>query len=56
MKPEFPIIFYPGWPTDMKTKVEYFENDFTCKGCTESENCFCAWNLYNTDGDCLASK
>lgn len=28
----------------------------TCKGCSEVKTCIYAWDPYNTDGDCLASK
>jgi DnaJ-class molecular chaperone len=30
--------------------------DFTCYRCKDVDICPGAWNLYNTNGDCLASK
>jgi hypothetical protein len=29
---------------------------FTCDGCDHAPRCQLAYDLYNTDGDCLASK
>ena len=29
---------------------------YTCNDCTDNKTCKYAWDLYNTDGDCLASK
>lgn len=28
----------------------------TCEGCGANDNCEFVWDLYNTDGDCLAEK
>jgi hypothetical protein len=28
----------------------------TCEACEWNDNCEFAWDLYNTDGDCLAIK
>lgn len=30
--------------------------EFTCATCNAEETCESAWDLYNTDGDCLESK
>lgn len=30
--------------------------DFTCYNCPTMLNCEFAWDLYNTNGDCLAEK
>lgn len=30
--------------------------EFTCHGCPSAGTCEFAWDLYNTDGDCLAEK
>lgn len=32
------------------------KESMTCSKCSESGTCEFAWDLYNTDGDCLASK
>lgn len=32
------------------------KDKMTCNGCAEAETCDLAWDLYNTDGDCLACK
>ena len=53
-KPEFPIITYCD--LEQKVKVEYNEKDFTCSRCKIVSSCDYAWNLYNTNNDCLASK
>lgn len=29
---------------------------FTCNKCVDADTCPWAWDLYNTDGDCLAYK
>jgi hypothetical protein len=29
---------------------------FTCDGCSERKRCPFVYDLYNTDGDCLAEK
>jgi hypothetical protein len=31
-------------------------SEFTCDGCTLAPVCFFAFDGYNTDGDCIASK
>ena len=31
-------------------------SDFTCEGCHDSETCVYAFDLYCTNGDCLAEK
>lgn len=28
----------------------------TCQGCPHNDDCTFAWDLYNTDGDCLDEK
>lgn len=28
----------------------------TCNDCPDKDSCNCAFDLYNTQGDCLASK
>lgn len=30
--------------------------EVTCQFCSHNDNCEFAWDLYNTDGDCLAIK
>lgn len=30
--------------------------DITCVDCPDNDKCEWAWDLYNTDGDCLALK
>ncbi len=30
--------------------------EFTCRACSENASCDYAFDLYNTNGDCLASK
>lgn len=30
--------------------------EFTCVSCDHERDCEFAWDLYNTGGDCLASK
>jgi hypothetical protein len=30
--------------------------EITCEECELNDNCEFAWDLYNTDGDCLAEK
>lgn len=32
------------------------DKTFTCDTCGFVKSCVFAWDLYNTDGDCLASK
>jgi len=32
------------------------KDEFTCNRCTDADTCRLAWDLYNIDGDCLASK
>ena len=36
----------------------YYETSipFTCDTCKDNDNCEFAFDAYNTDGDCLASK
>jgi len=28
----------------------------TCFNCIDRDTCDCAWDIYNTNGDCLAAK
>lgn len=35
---------------------EDFKKTTTCWDCPDKDDCFCAFDPYNTDGDCLASK
>jgi hypothetical protein len=53
----------PGSSIPVATEDEYMaammdrpKEDFTCHGCGLVNNCRYAWDLYNTDGDCLADK
>jgi len=39
----------PGMPIPPKEEL-------TCFKCDEKDTCKYAWDLYNTDGDCLANK
>lgn len=32
------------------------EDEFTCHFCADKDSCEFAWDLYNTDGDCIADK
>ena len=32
------------------------ESEFTCAICSECDTCEWAWDPYNTNGDCIASK
>jgi len=32
------------------------KKEFTCNRCADSGTCEFAWDLYNTNGDCLAMK
>ena len=32
------------------------KEQMTCNGCQDASVCEFAWDPYNTDGDCLASK
>ena len=32
------------------------KEDLTCNTCDEKNSCLYAWDLYNTNGDCLAEK
>ena len=48
----------PGY-IDEQSAAEAGLLDFdvmTCSGCLAAETCTYAWDSYNTDGDCLASK
>lgn len=31
-------------------------SSITCEDCPHNDDCEWAWDLYNTDGDCLAMK
>ena len=33
-----------------------YEGAFTCKDCAQRFTCHVAFDLYNTEGDCLAEK
>lgn len=44
---------------DMRGHFEergYNIDDCTCNTCSDKNTCKYAFDLYNTDGDCLASK
>jgi len=44
---------------DMQEKWNEVDEDInrsTCSECSETNNCPYAWDLYNRNGDCLASK
>ena len=32
------------------------DNQYTCHECPDEKTCKYAWDLYNTNGDCLAYK
>jgi hypothetical protein len=34
----------------------HLDINFTCDDCTADDKCKFAFNLYNTNGDCLAAK
>ena len=43
----------------LKRDNDYFvqlKKGFTCNTCTAATTCAFAWDLYNTNGDCLAEK
>jgi hypothetical protein len=43
-------VFFKGY-------LDYFnEGRFTCDGCSIENECKYSYDLYNTDGDCLAYK
>lgn len=37
-------------------EVIHFHSDCTCKDCGVQYTCVWSWDLYNTSGDCIASK
>lgn len=44
---------------DMREAFEEEDYDIdrsTCSECSEANSCKYAWDLYNINGDCLASK
>jgi hypothetical protein len=43
-------VLEPVVPRDVNTIP------ITCQGCPHNDTCEFAWDLYNTDGDCLALK
>ena len=47
------VVHYPD-PVPPGTAIR--EVEFTCDGCGHAPSCALAFDLYNTDGDCLASK
>jgi hypothetical protein len=36
--------------------LEIRKEDLTCFYCRDCDTCPCAWDTYNTDGDCLMLK
>lgn len=51
----------PEWVKGMleeagKRGLFYSEDDITCKKCARATSCLHAWDLYNTNGDCLDMK
>jgi hypothetical protein len=32
------------------------KDEMTCNRCVDADTCSLAWDLYNTNGDCLADK
>lgn len=36
--------------------VEEAKKEYTCNNCTDEPTCRYAWDAYNLNGDCLASK
>ena len=50
-------------PEKRENFFKYFENlygtasvDCTCDNCSEKETCKSAYDIYNSDGDCLEAK
>ena len=41
---------------ELMAKAKAKDPIFTCHGCPEEPRCQWAWDLYNTNGDCLAEK
>ena len=37
-------------------EVNGHDEEMTCDNCSWAACCTCAWDLYNTNGDCLLSK
>lgn len=65
------IIFYIFKETELKDmhyvkvlekhknkffEVAYLRPEYTCDDCQQVDKCEFAFDLYNTDGDCLAEK
>lgn len=45
-------------PQEVRSYIseKYGIDQFTCDDCTQKETCPCAFDAYNTDGDCLMEK
>ena len=64
--PKMPLSDELPQPTDIAKKVAEFTEEaransltfaaITCEACPHNATCTHAWDLYNTDGDCLAEK
>ena len=40
----------------LKARLVSFESRYTCFTCSIADSCKCAYDNYNTNGDCLAGK
>ena len=45
------------YPCDLCNGTGNFVSSaYTCNECSHNSSCKCAWDCYNTNGDCLMSK
>lgn len=53
-----PLHYAPRihYPSDKPNPQIFKWRNYTCNGCPDVQGCEYAWDDYNTDGDCLASK
>lgn len=51
-----PLEINPHVPADYLKYLGKKREDFTCHGCGSQWDCDCAFDGYNTNGDCLAGK
>jgi hypothetical protein len=60
-RPGYLLVLERAWADLMWATIPGWEGDppadrYTCDGCAHAPECRLAYDLYNTDGDCLASK
>jgi hypothetical protein len=51
---QFDEADYDMYEEDAHYEID--DKDCTCFDCPDKDICDYAWDLYNTDGDCLAEK